>query len=156
MWRILFPQWRKLHWQVGYMAVAQQDSQRRQPTRPKLMMLNMCAQSPQGKVSMPPTKKERAEDEKLIQTRWEKSNPLTAGEASLVGWAAYNSALKTFNMSKILFGGVLSGGQQRHICVHTRMHLKAPRGADTVQSTAWNVRFVFCGFLFVFKADFHH
>lgn len=28
----------------------------------------MCAESPQGETILPPTKKERAEDEKLIQT----------------------------------------------------------------------------------------
>lgn len=77
---------------------------------------------------LPPTKKERTENEKLIQTLWEKSNLLKAGKASLVACAVYNSPLKTFNMSKILFGGVLSGGQKRHICVYTHAFEGTPRG----------------------------
>lgn len=74
------------------------------------MMLNMCAQSPQGEMFLPPTKNERGEDESEFKHLEGKSNLLTAGEASLVACTVYNSALKTFGMSKILFGGVPSGG----------------------------------------------
>lgn len=88
----------------------------------------MYAESPQGDMFLPPTKKERAEDEKLIQTPGKKSNSLTAGDACLVAYAVYNTALKTFNMSKILFGGVLFGGQPRHICVYTHAFEGTPRG----------------------------
>lgn len=88
----------------------------------------MCGQSPQEETFLPPIKKERAEDEKLIQTLWKKLNSITAGEGSLVACAVYNTTLKTFDMSKILFGGVLSGGQQRHVCVYTHAFEGAPRG----------------------------
>lgn len=40
----------------------------------------------------------------------------------------YNIALKTFNMSEILFGGVLSGGQKRRIYVYTHAFEGTPRG----------------------------
>lgn len=90
----------------------------------------MCGQSPQGETFLPPIKKERAEDEKLIQTLWKKLNSITPGEGSLVACAVYNTTLKTFDMSKILFGGALSGGQRRHtcVCMYTHAFEGTPKG----------------------------